>query len=148
MLSHVWLFVAPWTVRLLCPWSFTGKNTEVGCHSLHQEIFLTHGWNLFLLHLLPWQTNCLPLSHLGIPSNKGTSHYCLDRTLITLTQKQSQYPIQGAENQIRDFQIPHSAVVLTMWFPEKGDIKSISLPSAAVNSFTQRHILLWTYHFM
>ena len=27
--------------RLLCPWDFPGKNTEVGCHALLQGIFLT-----------------------------------------------------------------------------------------------------------
>ena len=26
--------------RLLCPWNFPGKNTGVGCHFLHQGIFL------------------------------------------------------------------------------------------------------------
>ena len=39
-------------VRLLCPWDFLGKNTGVGCHFLLQRIFLTHGWNPRLLHLL------------------------------------------------------------------------------------------------
>ena len=29
--------------RLLCPWGFPGKNTGVGCHFLHQGIFLTQG---------------------------------------------------------------------------------------------------------
>ena len=38
--------------RLLCPWNFPGKNTEVDCHFLLQEIFLTQGTNLHLLH---WQ---------------------------------------------------------------------------------------------
>ena len=35
-LSHVRLFVTPWTVayRLLRPWDFSGKNTGVGCHFL------------------------------------------------------------------------------------------------------------------
>ena len=28
-----------YTARLLCPWDFSGKNTEVGCHFLLQEIF-------------------------------------------------------------------------------------------------------------
>ena len=28
--------------RLLCPWDFSGKNTQVGSHSLLQCIFLTH----------------------------------------------------------------------------------------------------------
>ena len=55
-------FVTPWTVafRLLCPWDFLGKNTAVGCHFLHQGIFLTQGSNLCLLH---WQADSLPLSH-------------------------------------------------------------------------------------
>ena len=40
MVSHVQLFVAPWTVatRLLCPWNFPGKNTGAGCHFLFQGI--------------------------------------------------------------------------------------------------------------
>ena len=38
--------------RLLCPCSFAGKNTGVGCHFLLQGIFLTQGLNLCLLHLL------------------------------------------------------------------------------------------------
>ena len=41
--------------RLLCPWSFPGKNTEAGCHFLLQGIFLTQGSNLSLWHLLHWQ---------------------------------------------------------------------------------------------
>ena len=39
--------------RLLCPWDFPGKNTEVGCHFLLQGIFLTQGSNSHLLHLSP-----------------------------------------------------------------------------------------------
>ena len=60
VLSHVWLFVTPWTVatRLLCPWDFPGKNTGVGCHFLLQGIFPTQGSNLQLLH---WQADSLPL---------------------------------------------------------------------------------------
>ena len=37
----------------------------MGYHFLLQEILLTQGLNL---HLLQWQTNSLPLSHLGSPS--------------------------------------------------------------------------------
>ena len=51
----------------LCPWDFPGKNTGVGCHFLLQGIFLTLGWNL---HLLPWQMDYLPVSHLGSPPHK------------------------------------------------------------------------------
>jgi len=32
--------------RLLCPWDFPGKDTGVGCHFLHQGIFLIQGSNL------------------------------------------------------------------------------------------------------
>ena len=51
--------------RLLCPWDSPGKNTGVGCHFLLQGIFLTQGLNLWLLHLLHWQADSLPLHHVG-----------------------------------------------------------------------------------
>ena len=38
------------TTRLLCPWNSPGKNTGVGTHSLLQDVFLTQGLNLGLLH--------------------------------------------------------------------------------------------------
>ena len=47
--------------RLLCPWDYLGKNTGVGCHFLLQRIFLTQGSNPHLLH---WQVDSLPPSHL------------------------------------------------------------------------------------
>ena len=40
--------------RLLCPWDFPGKNTEVGCHFLLKGMFLTQKLNPSLLHWLPW----------------------------------------------------------------------------------------------
>ena len=43
-----------WPARLLCPCSFLGKNTEVGCHFLLQGVCPTHGSNLPLLCLLHW----------------------------------------------------------------------------------------------
>ena len=49
--------------RLLYPWNFLGKDTGVGYHFLLQGIFLTQGQNLYLLHLLNWQVDSLPLSH-------------------------------------------------------------------------------------
>ena len=55
--------------RLLCPWNFPGKNTEVGCHFLLQGIFLTQGLIPCVLHLLRWQEDSLPLSNLGNPIN-------------------------------------------------------------------------------
>ena len=53
--------------RLLCPWASPGSDTGVGCHFLLQRIFPTQGWNPCLLRLLQWQTDSLPLSHLGSP---------------------------------------------------------------------------------
>ena len=44
-----------------------GKNTEVGCHALLQEIFPIRGSNLCLLHLLHWQADSLPLVPPGKP---------------------------------------------------------------------------------
>ena len=45
---------------LFCPWDFPGKNTEVGSHSLLQQIILTQGSNLSLLHC---RQLLYPLSH-------------------------------------------------------------------------------------
>ena len=36
-------------IRLLCPWDFLCKNTEVGCHFILQGIFPTQGSNMCLL---------------------------------------------------------------------------------------------------
>ena len=54
----------PWTVACQAPLSmgfFSGKDTGVGCRFLFQWIFPTQGANLHLLH---WQADSLPLSHL------------------------------------------------------------------------------------
>ena len=62
--------------RLLCPWDFPGKNTEVGCHFLLQRIFLTQGSNSDLLHCrqilyhLSHQQNKLTVVH------NTTMYYC------------------------------------------------------------------------
>ena len=50
LFNCVQLFATPWTVRLLCPWGFPGKNTGVDCHSLLQGIFPTQGSNLGFMH--------------------------------------------------------------------------------------------------
>ena len=51
-----------WPTRLLCPQDFPGKNTRVDCHFLLQEIFLTQGSNLGLLHC---RQTLYHLSHQG-----------------------------------------------------------------------------------
>ena len=65
------------SARLLCPWNFRGKNTEVGCHFLIQGIFLTQGSNPRLLH---WQADSLLLSHLGFPRSRVTDRFNLYST--------------------------------------------------------------------
>ena len=69
--THIYILVAKscllqhhrlYPARLPCPWNFPGKNIGVGWHFLLQEIFLTEGLNLCLLH---WQMDSLPLSHQG-----------------------------------------------------------------------------------
>ena len=66
-LSHVRLFVTPWTVAHQPPPSmeFLGKSTGVGCHFLLQGIFPTQGLNQGLRHC---RQTLYHLSHQGIPS--------------------------------------------------------------------------------
>ena len=72
VLSRVRLFGIPWSVARQAPLSMDspGKNTGVGCHALLQEIFLTQGSNLYLLHLYHWQADSLPLAPTGKPEDK------------------------------------------------------------------------------
>ena len=67
--SYVQLFVTPWTVALWAPlfMGFSGNNTGVDSHFLHQGIFLAQDSNLLLLKLLHWHTSSLPLSPPGKP---------------------------------------------------------------------------------
>ena len=53
--------------RLLCPWSFPGKNTGVGCDALLQRIFPTQRWSPHLLRFLHGQAGSFPLGSLGSP---------------------------------------------------------------------------------
>ena len=66
LLSCVRLFATPWAVAHQVPLSmnFLGKNTEVDCHFLLQEIFLTQGSYLGVLHC---RQILYPLSHQGSP---------------------------------------------------------------------------------
>ena len=72
--SHVWLFVTLWTVacQALCPWDYSGKNTEVGCHALLQGIFSNQGLNAHRLYLLHWKAGSLPLAPPGKPRSFHT----------------------------------------------------------------------------
>ena len=97
-LSHVRLFVTPWTAepaRLLCPWNFPGKNTGVGCHFLLQGIFPTQGSNPNLLCLLHWQVDSFPLSHLGSPFPRTENSLNCPRTSLVVQWLRICLPIQG-----------------------------------------------------
>ena len=66
--SRVLLFVTLWTTgcQTPLPRGFSGQETEVGCISSSRRS--SHpGIKLCLLQPLCWQTNSLPLSHLGKP---------------------------------------------------------------------------------
>ena len=65
LLSHSVMLDSLWPARLLCPWSFPGKNTGVGCHFLLQGIILTQAFKPHLLNSLYWEADSLPLHHLG-----------------------------------------------------------------------------------
>ena len=56
-----------WPARLFCPWDSPGKNTGVGCHVFFQGIFPTQKSNPFILRLLHWQAESLPLIAQGSP---------------------------------------------------------------------------------
>ena len=58
--------------KLLCPWDSPGKNTEVGWHTLLQEIFPTQGLNLPLLCHLHWQSCSFPQA---LPGKSHTYKY-------------------------------------------------------------------------
>ena len=68
--------MTPWTkesTRLLCPWSFSGKNTGVGCHFPLQGSFPTQGPNLHLLHLRHRQAGSPPPA----PPRKPSINYTI-----------------------------------------------------------------------
>ena len=73
VLSHVRLFVSPWTVSCQVPQDFPGKNTEAGCHFLLQGIFPIQGLNPHHLHLLHWQVDSLSLVLPGKPMKFNNS---------------------------------------------------------------------------
>ena len=67
LLSCVQLFVTSRTAARQAPLSmeFSRQGYWRGCHFLPQGIFLTQGSNLYLWHLLHWQADSFPVSHLG-----------------------------------------------------------------------------------
>ena len=76
MSSSVWPNTDCTPPVLLCPWSFQGKNTGVGNHSLLRRIFLTQRSNRGLLHcsqilycLSHQKSPCFSIANRSIPSS-------------------------------------------------------------------------------
>ena len=69
VLSHVQLFMTPWTAALQAPLSTEFFRQEYWNRLLFPTpgIFPTQGSNPCLLCLLLWQVDFLPLCHLGSP---------------------------------------------------------------------------------
>ena len=91
--------------RLLCPWNFPGTKTGVGCHFLLQ-IFSTQGLNPLLLCPLHWQTDSLPLSHLGNPYkgqllfNLRMRYLTRQQSIQTVTDNRSQVACQNFKSEM------------------------------------------------
>ena len=84
-LSHVWLFVKPWTAarQAPLPMGFSSKNTGVGSHSLFQGIFPTQGSNPSLLHHRRTFTNWAT-REAGSPLHSLQPGVCEDEGIQTL----------------------------------------------------------------
>ena len=78
--------------QLYSPWNSPGQNTGVGFCSLLWGIFPTQGSNPHLLH---WQVDSLPLSHLGSPSCALLTQIpALSGLVPNASQSEPQVPIQ------------------------------------------------------
>ena len=75
-----------WPATLLCPWSFPGKNTGVGCHFLLQEFFLTQGSNPYFCVSCIGKPILYQLPHLGSPSSPMTLCKCTPANTCALCQ--------------------------------------------------------------
>ena len=64
LLSHVLLFVNPWTVAHQAPLSMEFSRQEYQSGLSFPSTFLTQGSNSCLLCLLHWQVDSIPLCHL------------------------------------------------------------------------------------
>ena len=92
-----------WPARILCPWDSPGKNTEVGCHSLLQGIFVTQGLNSGLLYCrqtLALQVDSLPAEPPGKPQVSHASAIHMHRSpflhlrpIQVTTEHSAQFPV-------------------------------------------------------
>ena len=130
-------------VRLFAtPWNFLGKNTGVGRHFLLQGIFLSHGSNPGLPHLLHWQAE-----------DKGGRKYNGEKTVSSVTSAGKagplhargsslgpQQPMQetrvqslGQEDLLEKEMATHSSISAwrITWTEEPGGLQSMGLQRVA-----------------
>ena len=109
------------STRLLSPWDFPSKNTEMGCHFLLQGIFSTQGSNP---HLMYWQADSLSLCYLGsliFDTVKLKSIICFLFVLVYLS-----------------VQFSHSVVCDSLWPHELQHVRPLCpspTPGAYLNPF-------------
>ena len=77
-LNHVRLFANPWTVAHQTPLSMDFSRQEEWVAISSPEIFPTQGSNLHLLH---WQADSFPLSHLEVNSPFSSVQFSLVQSL-------------------------------------------------------------------
>ena len=123
-LSHVWLFMTPWTVapaRLLCPWDFPGKNTGVGCH--YFQNYYTQIW------LWRWlcDTNVVEFNFPSPPREKIRKSGYLGTWFLVKGRKNSLWWEFLTKNQSTcEFEV----IIYTTWlFPKKCSQKLKEFPS-------------------
>ena len=79
----------PWTVvALQAPLSmgFSRRDTGASCCFFLQGSFPTQGWNLCVLHLLPWQGDSLPQIHWDTPKTHTVNRNMLGPETLAETR--------------------------------------------------------------
>ena len=133
--------------RLLCPWGFPGKNTGVGCHFLHQGIFLTQRSNPYHLSFPHWQVDSLPLALPGKPNN-----FLLWASLVAQLVKnppamrETWVRSLSQEDPLKEKMATHSSILAweTPWTEEPGRLKHTgSQESDMGTSLAVQWLRLW-----
>ena len=123
-----------WAVAHQAPLSmgFSRKNPGVGCRCLLQGIFPTQGSNPTLLHLLHWQADSLPWSHLGNPTEfmRGLQTYpCLPDQLSQNPRGKLRHPGFKSSWTVQKEMATHSSILAwkSPWTEEPGGLQSMEL---------------------
>ena len=114
--------------RPLCPWHSPGENTGVGCRFLLWGVFMTHGLNPLLQHLLHWQGDSLPQGHLRSPKS-SVQFSSVTQSCLTLSN-----PMNCSTPGLPvHHQLPKSTQTHVHWFGDaiqpSHPLSSLSLPA-------------------